>query len=1090
MTGALLAGKAGTDEPAVHALVIGVSRYDHLPGGEGPLSAQPFTKGLTQLGAAASSAARIAIWLRDRLDYPDTPLGSLRFLASPSAGEVPLPGGLEPPPATYAEVKAALVEWRDDARRNAANVSVLFVAGHGFQIGNAGGILLLQDFGRSGAVSVMEQTLDVVGVQKGMLNDPNDPQTFTPAVQYYFHDACRIMPAASDAYVELSGGLRLDMPKGLLPKASWAYFGARSRDFAYGDPATRATLFSEAIMHCLDQPEYVDTDGRTILCSMFGSQLEKTVEELAAAYEAQQLPTSEGAGSSRAPVHRRPTRRRRRLRGGGDPNATPTARRTVQITAGPNPLAVEVRGPGGAVLADGVTGEAFDVPLGRYDAVIRRPWGGDFVHPFTVGAGEGPLRIDVDLPADADTEPSAGGLRDQPRLERQLRAPARSGSDDVDRGEASATGWYLRFLSWQQGGFAPLPPGMTPPAVTVDSVDDGQVAMTVRSQSPHLHYVQVRDAAGQSLVSALPVTRGGPEAHTCRLYVRAGGGLGAVVRLADGESDRVAGYLELRPCRSGRRHRHVRREAPALEDAGSPRGGPGGVRAASPRRHRAHAQLARQPCQLVQMAPRRCRHRGCPGRPAPRRPGCRRPLPRGVWAGHARVHGRDLGARDRGPVPAPVGRVAAGGSGRAFRGRGAAPGPVGVRRLRRPHRHPPNRSGVGRVQGRGGVAPLRPVVDIRRSEQLLGRAVSDPLFRLHVLPAGVGDALVVEYGEGQTTRRLLVDGGVGSAAEAVHGFLGDDAALELLVVTHIDNDHIAGALRLLETGAAPPKPAQVWFNAYRHLPETKLQSMGPVEGERLTTHIVEQGYPWNTAFESRAVMIGTDGPPPERPLDGGIRLTVLSPGHDELAELRKKWAPVVQEGGLDPAVAPPPEPAPVAGLERMGGLDVATLSAQTTPEDTTVANGSTIVLLATWAGRTCLLAGDAHPKVLLRGIDQLVGPGDVLDVDVFKLPHHGSKANVTLELVRRVRASVYVFSSNGAGNSRHPNDEAVARVIAGSSGDRTLAFNYRNERTLKWDDESLRTQHGYTTMYPAAGEGPLSIDLCQLPPRPPSGGGG
>ena len=355
-----------------------------------------------------------------------------------------------------------------------------------------------------------------------------------------------------------------------------------------------------------------------------------------------------------------------------------------------------------------------------------------------------------------------------------------------------------------------------------------------------------------------------------------------------------------------------------------------------------------------------------------------------------------------------------------------------------------------------------------------------------MLPAGVGDALVVEYGDDLRTQRLLVDGGLGDSAEGVHRFLGDDADLELLVVTHIDNDHIAGVLRLLQA-SAPPKPAQVWFNAYRHLPETKLQSMGPVEGERLTTHIVEQGYPWNTAFESRAVMIGIDGTPPEHPLDGGIRLTVLSPGHDELVELRKKWAPVVQEGGLDPAVPPPPEPPSVTGLERMGGLDVATLSGQTTPEDTTVANGSTIVLLATWAGRTCLLAGDAHPKVLLRGIDQLVGPGNVLDVDVFKLPHHGSKANVTHQLVQRVRASVYVFSSNGAGNSRHPNDEAVARVIAASAGDRTLAFNYRNERTRKWDDEALRTKHGYTTMYPAAGEGPLSIDLCTLPRRLPSG---
>ena len=434
----------------------------------------------------------------------------------------------------------------DDARRNAANVAVLYVAGHGFQIGNAGGIVLLQDFGRSGSLTVMEQTLDVVGVQRGMLNDPNVPETFTPAVQYYFHDACRIMPAASDAYVELSGGLRLDLPKGLLPRASWAYFGARSRDFAYGDPANRTTLFSEAIMHCLDQPEHTDTDGRTILCSMFGSHLEKTVEELAAAYEAQQLPTSEGAGSNRAPVHRRPARRRRRLRGGGDPTPTPAVRRTVVITGGPEQLAVEVRGPGGAVLADGVTGDAFEVPLGRYDAVIPRPWGGEHVHPFTVEAGEEPLRVEVDLSA----EPSPPGLRNQPRLERQLRAPARN--EDVDRGEAWATGWSLRFLSWQHGGFAPLSDETTAPEVTVDSVDDGEVAMVVSRNSPDLQYVQVRDAAGQSLVSALPLTHGGPEAHTCRLYVRAGGGLGAVVRLADGKSDRVAGYLS-----SGRADRAV-----------------------------------------------------------------------------------------------------------------------------------------------------------------------------------------------------------------------------------------------------------------------------------------------------------------------------------------------------------------------------------------------------------------------------------------------------------------------------------------------------------------------------------------------------
>ena len=103
-------------------------------------------------------------------------------------------------------------------------------------------------------------------------------------------------------------------------------------------------------------------------------------------------------------------------------------------------------------------------------------------------------------------------------------------------------------------------------------------------------------------------------------------------------------------------------------------------------------------------------------------------------------------------------------------------------------------------------------------------------------------------------------------------------------------------------------------------------------------------------------------------------------------------------------------------------------------------------------------AGDAHPDVLIEGIDRLVGPDNVLEVDVFKLPHHGSKANVTSDLLRRVRAHTYVFSTNGRGNQRHPDDEAVARVI--QTGQPRLAFNYRNERTGKWADPGLVARYG------------------------------
>ena len=84
-------------------------------------------------------------------------------------------------------------------------------------------------------------------------------------------------------------------------------------------------------------------------------------------------------------------------------------------------------------------------------------------------------------------------------------------------------------------------------------------------------------------------------------------------------------------------------------------------------------------------------------------------------------------------------------------------------------------------------------------------------------------------------------------------------------------------------------------------------------------------------------------------------------------------------------------------------------------------------------------------------------------MDLFKLPHHGSKANVTNDLMARIKAKCYVFSSSGEGRSQHPNDQAVARVIAKSSGPRTLAFNYRNKRTELWDAAYLKNAHGYST---------------------------
>jgi hypothetical protein len=200
--------------------------------------------------------------------------------------------------------------------------------------------------------------------------------------------------------------------------------------------------------------------------------------------------------------------------------------------------------------------------------------------------------------------------------------------------------------------------------------------------------------------------------------------------------------------------------------------------------------------------------------------------------------------------------------------------------------------------------------------------------------------------------------------------------------------------------------------------------MGPVEGERLTSLILDRGIPWNAnpLLGGKAVMTGDDATPPVITLPGGLTCTVLSPGREQLVQLRRKWVDAVDEVNLNPATVTPEEPLkPPGRLERMGPVDVAKLAAEQSPLDNKEANGSSIAILATWAGRTALLTGDAHADVLIAALSRWLGPNGTLQVDIFKLPHHGSKANVTNELMARIKAKCYVFSSSGEGRSQHPN---------------------------------------------------------------------
>lgn len=311
---------------------------------------------------------------------------------------------------------------------------------------------------------------------------------------------------------------------------------------------------------------------------------------------------------------------------------------------------------------------------------------------------------------------------------------------------------------------------------------------------------------------------------------------------------------------------------------------------------------------------------------------------------------------------------------------------------------------------------------------------------LDVLRARKGDCLILHYGSEADPGLILIDGGptrvyqphlrprLDQIRKARN--LGSDQSLpvDLLMISHIDDDHINGIISLtndlvVAKDAHQPLPVKFrnfWHNTFDDIvgnrpdellsavkkkfgaasltgePDTEgldtdtakvLASVG--QGITLRDNIVTQlKARLNPQFGGGLVMTR------EKPIDmgKGLTLTVVGPMKDELEALQKKHDAFLKDKD-----------------------ETADVPASFTDES--AANLSSIVVLAEAGGKRILLTGDARGDKMLEGLKQvgLLGQDDEsrMNVDIFKIPHHGSDRNIEPVIFRRITARHYVFSGNG-----------------------------------------------------------------------------
>jgi beta-lactamase superfamily II metal-dependent hydrolase len=348
-------------------------------------------------------------------------------------------------------------------------------------------------------------------------------------------------------------------------------------------------------------------------------------------------------------------------------------------------------------------------------------------------------------------------------------------------------------------------------------------------------------------------------------------------------------------------------------------------------------------------------------------------------------------------------------------------------------------------------------------------------FDLRMLPAGHGDCLWIEYGDAGGTHRWLIDGGTQASASGLLRQVGAlsarDREFELLVLSHIDSDHIGGALPLMKAVQNGLRFGDVWFNGWQHL----SGRLGAKQGEMFSSAIEDLHLPWNAWRQGHAIVVG-DGDLPSATLPGGMTLTLLSPTPAQLSKLAPAWTQELKKAGLVPGSHV--DYSRFLRGSPSSSTDVDKLADTPFAGDAAPANGSSIAVLAEFGGASVLFGADAHDPVLVESVRRLLRQRglDRLKLDALKVSHHASQNNLSKDFLALIDCKRYCISTNGD-YFCHPDREAIGRIIKYGGERPELWFNYSTRYNEVWKRPDLQERYRYSARYPDTPEDGVAVSL-------------
>lgn len=318
--------------------------------------------------------------------------------------------------------------------------------------------------------------------------------------------------------------------------------------------------------------------------------------------------------------------------------------------------------------------------------------------------------------------------------------------------------------------------------------------------------------------------------------------------------------------------------------------------------------------------------------------------------------------------------------------------------------------------------------------------------------AGIGDCILIRCGKSEKKVNILIDSGQGKNVfdSVLRRILRNEEKVDLLILTHDDNDHVKGACNLLEKVSRGKsgienqdipagrifsnlKEEQIVFNFGGNGTETLLAAR---DIKKLAVILKEK-----IDFYELGFVLADDAETDERPFPNVIQLrwevtdnilksnvirnpklsdlntemdhleiVILSPKKETLAKyIQNAWGKLNREELLSGCKIDDEN-------EWEKSIQYWFAHPMRFTVDGKMANNASIAFLMIYDGHYMLFCGDASPDQMveagrnyLRRIDREKG---FIKLDLIKLPHHGSRHNLSREFLEVFQTKRYLISTS------------------------------------------------------------------------------